>query len=169
MDDGWGNVTYNLFQNNTYYAIIVDNGDYLNIHHNRFIDNNLSKLFGDSQAVDRESDNNLWYDPISKEGNHWSDHQSGKPYKIGEGSAVDRYPLDSNMVRIPRNWTELIIGIVLGTSLVAVLAWMAYPKIEARRQIAKKRQQRRKRAAIQLDYDKMVDEEIQKAREKILL
>ncbi|MHA1199934.1 MAG: hypothetical protein ACTSQF_11450, partial [Candidatus Heimdallarchaeaceae archaeon] len=135
----------------------------------KFIDNNLEAYFGESQAHDDEPENNLWYEPNAREGNHWSDHQSGKPYEIDGSNGVDKYPLDSNTNLIPRNWNNLIFGVVIGTLLVAVLTWMAYPKIKARRRRAIKILQKRRSAPVPPDYDKIVDEEHQKAREKILL
>lgn len=157
-------VTYNLFENNTAYGI--DMTGYNNsVHHNRFIGNNG----GLTQSRD-DGTHNLWYDPELKEGNYWDGHQSGKPYEIvGYAESVDKYPLDSNMNRIPRNWNNLIFGVVIGVSLVAVLTWMAYPKIKARRRRAKKILQKRRSAPVPPDYDKIVDEEHQKAREKVAL
>ncbi len=85
-------ITYNLLQENEEYGIYLGSGSSSNIiHHNTFIDNNIS---GASQATD-EGENNKWYDSETKEGNWWSDLEAYCTYNIdGTTNSKDKYPLN---------------------------------------------------------------------------
>ncbi|MCG3216346.1 MAG: right-handed parallel beta-helix repeat-containing protein [Candidatus Heimdallarchaeota archaeon] len=84
--------TYNLFQENERYGILIESNYEGNIiHHNAFVDNNLA---GASQAYDLKG-GNFWYDVSKKEGNYWSDWSGIGPYSIdGDAGSIDPYPLD---------------------------------------------------------------------------
>jgi parallel beta-helix repeat protein len=157
-------ITFNLIENNTNYGVDCHYAYDSQIYLNMFIDNNHQS---GPQAFDDGDGDNTWYNQELKKGNHWNDHNSGKPYKVGD--AVDRYPLDRSFNRIPRDWSNLIFGISIGIALTAVLSWMAYPRIKTRMKLRRKRIRQRKRLAVQPDYDKIRDEEHQKAIEKVFL
>ncbi|MHA1686280.1 MAG: NosD domain-containing protein [Candidatus Heimdallarchaeaceae archaeon] len=80
------------FKLNEYYAIIISSSSHENtIFLNSFIDNNFA---GTSQCYD-DSDDSLWYDPVSQQGNYWSDRTS-RHYSIdGAGKAKDIHPLNA--------------------------------------------------------------------------
>ncbi|UJG41297.1 MAG: right-handed parallel beta-helix repeat-containing protein [Candidatus Heimdallarchaeum aukensis] len=83
-------ITFNSFEENEQYAIIIDSSSSSNlIHHNTFVDNNLQ---GTSQACDN-GNNNTWYDQSTKTGNYWSDKKGGKYYIDGSSKSYDKYPL----------------------------------------------------------------------------
>ncbi len=82
-------ITYNSISDNTQYGVVIYAGYQNKVHHNSFINNNL---VGTSQGFDSGT-NNIWYDILSSEGNHWSDWISG-PYTIsGSAGSEDLYPL----------------------------------------------------------------------------
>ena len=69
-----GTVWMNYFQKNEEYAVNADGeNEYIMIHHNSFIDNNLG---GTCQAYS-EYATEWWYDIILLEGNYWNDWISG--------------------------------------------------------------------------------------------
>ncbi|MHA1309154.1 MAG: right-handed parallel beta-helix repeat-containing protein, partial [Candidatus Heimdallarchaeota archaeon] len=88
-----GIICYNLFSENTNYAIGLHYETNNNvIHHNSFIDNNLGET---SQAED-DWGGNFWFATIILEGNYWSDWSGSGDYEIGgNANAVDPYPLSS--------------------------------------------------------------------------
>ncbi len=87
------NITHNLFEGNTGYAIFLDSLSTNSwIHHNAFISNNLA---GTSQARDDTANLNMWDDPWSMEGNYWNDHVSGNYTLDGTWKVNDTYPLGS--------------------------------------------------------------------------
>lgn len=87
------NISFNLFQENENYAIVLNPAcENTTIHHNSFIDNFLE---GTSQAYDRGV-NNFWYDTIILEGNFWSDWISGSYAIDGVAFSVDLYPLSED-------------------------------------------------------------------------
>jgi len=87
------NISHNLFESNTAYALYLDSGSIGNwIHHNAFISNNLG---GTSQAFDNTMDLNMWDDPWNMEGNYWDDWVSGNYTIDGLGHANDSYPYGS--------------------------------------------------------------------------
>ena len=56
----WSDITYNLFENNYRYGVGINHADFINIHHNSFINNSIDIfLSGKSQAYDGEPKNNL--------------------------------------------------------------------------------------------------------------
>lgn len=85
------NENYGLSIQGRYNDYIMGYEGFINstIHHNMFIDNNLA---GTSQAKDTAY-NNSWYDPITLEGNFWSDLGNKAQYLI-DGGAIDLYPLN---------------------------------------------------------------------------
>ena len=89
------NATYNLFQDNTGYAIYIEAFNYgNNIHHNSFINNAEGYP---SQAYDDSI--NFWYDYANNEGNFWNDHNLIGSYIIaGSTNQEDLYPLESRPV-----------------------------------------------------------------------
>ncbi|MHA1345328.1 MAG: NosD domain-containing protein [Candidatus Heimdallarchaeaceae archaeon] len=91
-------ITNNVFSNNTLYGVTLDGNSKNNVlHHNLFLGNNPE---GNSQALD-SGKNNLWYEEATKEGNHWDDWTSRKPYPIdGSAESEDKYPLNSTLVRL---------------------------------------------------------------------
>jgi len=85
----YANISYNLFQENDDYAIVLDGyGGDIRVHHNTFYDN----LGGDSQGFDDQS-TNLWFDLDAEEGNYWSDWSGEGWYEIDGGNNADIYPL----------------------------------------------------------------------------
>ncbi|MCE7747262.1 MAG: hypothetical protein GPJ51_02625 [Candidatus Heimdallarchaeota archaeon] len=96
----YNSIIYNNISLNENYGLSIQGryNDYMmgyegfinsTIHHNIFIDNNLE---GTSQAKDTAY-NNSWYDPITLEGNFWSDLGNKAQYLI-DGGAIDLYPLN---------------------------------------------------------------------------
>lgn len=91
-------IMYNIIENNSAYGIYMrDHSDDNLIHHNSFIHNNFG---GDSQALDKGI-NNTWFDPLTNEGNYWSDYKGEGNYSIASSAnSKDPYPLDENLERI---------------------------------------------------------------------
>ncbi|MCE7748921.1 MAG: hypothetical protein GPJ51_11020 [Candidatus Heimdallarchaeota archaeon] len=79
-------ISYCLFQNNSDSAIIFDKVFNSTVHHNSFMDS--------SSAIDRNGNNNLWFDDSLNEGNFWIDFTGYSVYEIpGSTGSVDSYPL----------------------------------------------------------------------------
>ncbi|MHA1185571.1 MAG: right-handed parallel beta-helix repeat-containing protein [Candidatus Heimdallarchaeota archaeon] len=91
-------ICFNLFQIDQGIQIeFWNNEDSSSIHHNNFM------IIGDylepynSQAIDQYNQT-VWYDPITLEGNYWSDFEwnPGLSYQIaGNGNNSDLYPLET--------------------------------------------------------------------------
>ncbi|MCE7748666.1 MAG: hypothetical protein GPJ51_09715 [Candidatus Heimdallarchaeota archaeon] len=168
------NVTFNLMFENQRNGVYLDRSDYNLIHHNKFISNNLE---GKSQAYDSSSRNeNQWYDEAAKEGNYWNDFKTNGfsyKYEIEGSDVIDKYPLDENLEPIEKIYSNLILGIVLLIYLVTLSTWTMYgmrrEHIEMRIQRYKNRKKTRKSEPIDRDYDKLVDEEYEKTKKKMLL
>ena len=82
----------NEFRENDGYGVQITNGSCLNIFKNVFYLNNN----GSAQARD-DGSNNLWYDPITETGNHWTVKNSEDIvdydyYIPGSAGSVDLYP-----------------------------------------------------------------------------
>ena len=92
-------ISYNCFEKNYYWAIILDEETKNNlIHHNSFLKNNL--WYGTSQAAD-DGKYNVWYDLDSEEGNYWSNYAGTGNYSIdGLANVYDLYPLTEPAVYI---------------------------------------------------------------------
>ncbi|MCG3260068.1 MAG: right-handed parallel beta-helix repeat-containing protein [Candidatus Heimdallarchaeota archaeon] len=117
-------IAYNNISENEDYGIYFQSvWSYTYVHHNRFLNNNGGKV----QAYD--SGSNTWYDPLTKEGNHWSEHDTLSTYKIDGGKAKDKYPLDEFLERIGFTPLSIALGVTLVVALVSTLAWMSYPRI----------------------------------------
>ncbi len=141
-------ITQNICQNNTYGIwvddsaecviqsnIIIENRDYgvllregcdsNKIYLNSFIQNGRNAKLT-SQAFDNGTDN-LWYDPIIKEGNYWSDHNGAGSYVIaGVAGASDLYPLDKNLNPIKDNSPAIIGFSHLVVILLSFSAFLVY-------------------------------------------
>lgn len=88
------NVTYNVLKNNKNYGVVLGRyTEYISVHHNYFISNNLG---GTSQAYDHGS-NNLFYDLETNEGNWWNDWLEGYYVIDGNTFSVDFYPLGESL------------------------------------------------------------------------
>jgi len=88
------NISHNLFESNTQYAIYLDSESMWNwIHHNAFLGNAVG--YGTSQAFDDTMNLNMWDDPWNMEGNYWDDWVSGNYTIDGLGQANDSYPYGS--------------------------------------------------------------------------
>ncbi len=88
------NITYNVIKLHPDFGITIDSGSSNNIiHHNYFIDNNI----GGSQASDSGA-NNVWYDPITLQGNWWNDWSSGDYVISGSAGSFDLYPLGEPII-----------------------------------------------------------------------
>ncbi|NPD89010.1 MAG: right-handed parallel beta-helix repeat-containing protein [Asgard group archaeon] len=100
-------ITYNVIENNSAYGIYMrDHSDDNLIHHNSFIHNNYG---GDSQALDKGS-NNTWFDPLTKEGNYWSDYDGEGNYSIASSAkSKDPYPLNEDLDRIHKTDFQFVI------------------------------------------------------------
>ncbi|MHA2276139.1 MAG: NosD domain-containing protein [Candidatus Kariarchaeaceae archaeon] len=79
-------ITYNSIKSNNHGIQMSVGTKNCSIHHNSFIHNPVS----DNGA------NNTWYDPLSEEGNYWSNWNisSGAYIINGTAGALDLYPLD---------------------------------------------------------------------------
>ena len=89
-------ISYNLIKENVGYGVnLLSDSNNNTIHHNSFINNNLS---GISQAFD-ESEGNTWYDENTNEGNFWTDHVAGDYAIDGPSSSYDIYPLNEEPVK----------------------------------------------------------------------
>ena len=79
-----GSITYNLFQSGNTGVYISATSANNSIHHN---------TFEYSYASD-DGINNIWYDPITQEGNYWWDYSGSGNYTVfGSARANDTYPL----------------------------------------------------------------------------
>lgn len=77
-------ITYNLFQSGGIGVLLGSNSANCSIHHNTF----------DHCSAYDEGVNNLWYDPITQEGNYWWDYSGTGNYTIpGPARSNDTYPL----------------------------------------------------------------------------
>ncbi|MHA1685452.1 MAG: right-handed parallel beta-helix repeat-containing protein [Candidatus Heimdallarchaeaceae archaeon] len=82
----YGNTLYS----NGYGVYVEANCVNNTIHHNNFTKNNIPEM---SQAYDAGI-NNTWYDPLTLEGNYWSDWNGTGIYPIdGPANSFDPYPL----------------------------------------------------------------------------
>ncbi|MHA1686548.1 MAG: right-handed parallel beta-helix repeat-containing protein [Candidatus Heimdallarchaeaceae archaeon] len=82
----YGNTLYS----NGYGVYVEANCANNTIHHNNFTKNNIPEM---SQAYDAGV-NNTWYDPLTLEGNYWSDWNGTGIYPIdGPANSFDPYPL----------------------------------------------------------------------------
>ncbi|MHA1347699.1 MAG: right-handed parallel beta-helix repeat-containing protein [Candidatus Heimdallarchaeaceae archaeon] len=112
-------ITYNLLKENVEYGVYIGSDSQNNlIHHNSFIDNNLS---GTSQAYD-SGINNTWYEKETLEGNYWTDLENNSFYKIdGETKNKDKCPLDENLERI-QSQNELVLTLtIVGTGIFSLI------------------------------------------------
>lgn len=88
------NITYNTIQQHPSFGIMIPSGSSnTRIHHNHFINNNI----GSSQASDSGT-NNVWYDPLSMQGNWWNDWSGGDYVIGGSAGSLDIYPLGEPIV-----------------------------------------------------------------------
>ena len=114
------NISYNLFEDNSGFAIYSTADTMGNwIHHNAFINNNPG---GISQAGE-ESTQNVWYDPWTMEGNYWDDYSGSGNYTLaGAAKANDTYPLGEIPPGVPEfnnlTYLILIIPVVTVSSLI---------------------------------------------------
>ncbi|MHA2357669.1 MAG: NosD domain-containing protein, partial [Candidatus Heimdallarchaeaceae archaeon] len=108
--------TYNLFERNQLYGMVLTEGSERNvIHHNAFIRNYLN---GTSQAKD-DGLNNRWYDNVTREGNYWSDRRRNDNYTIdGEANSIDFYPLKESPVATSD--FNFVSSIILITSTLVI-------------------------------------------------
>ncbi len=168
------NITYNLIVENQEYGIYLDYLEEALIHHNKFISNNIE---GESQAYDNTYfKSNRWYDNVTNEGNYWNDFTSkgfSYKYEIAGGKEIDRYPLNENLELIDQIYTNMIMGVVLLVYLISLSTLVYYrmkkDAIQMRIQRYKNRKKTRKSEPIDRDYDKLVDEEYEKTKKKMLL
>ncbi len=85
-------IQYNLFYNNTDYAIKILNFSLNNtISFNAFLSNNL----GNTQAYD-DSGPNEWFNAVTLMGNFWDDWITGTYALDGSAGSIDLYPLSTN-------------------------------------------------------------------------
>ena len=168
------NITCNLIIENQKHGIKLGWSDNNLVYHNKFISNNIE---GESQAYDSSHFNtNLWYNNKTNKGNYWDDFKNSGfsyKYKIEGEKAIDAYPLDENLELIEQIYSNLILGIVLLVYLILLslraLYSMKRDNIQMRIQRYKNRIRTRKSEPIDRDYDKLVDEEYEKTRKKMLL
>ena len=139
-------IIFNLFENNSYYGVSLVNSHNNSIHHNRFINNNLG---GTSQAFDNEIDN-LWFDSLAEEGNHWSDWNGRERYKIDGEKVYDKFPLNSTLFPVKINYSWLIMEIIVGSVIISFVTWVVYYRIKRNR---KKQHFRRKKRTLKQEID----------------
>ena len=136
-------IRYNLFENNTSYALILSafmEQSFTRqnlVYHNSFVNNNPN---GQSQAKD-VGRHNRWYNESLKEGNYWSDCLGILPYNIG-GSAntVDMYPLEaplhSTITKIPTFFigrVVLVIALSIGIPVLLAISILIVKKFKKRK------------------------------------
>ncbi len=107
--------TYTMLRENEKHGIqLTSFCDNNLIHHNYFKDNNLD---GVSQAKD-DGNNNTWWDPNTKQGNHWSNWNKRKPYLIeGRSNSTDPYPLNEGLNNISLSFFLLFPTLLVVTIL----------------------------------------------------
>lgn len=103
---GWqlknSTLTNNHLQNNTSFGIALSHTSGCNIYHNNFFENNIDgPILMNAQAFDDSTieivyGQNVWYNSISSEGNHWSDlvWAPGITYDISGSNNADFFPLE---------------------------------------------------------------------------
>ena len=105
-------IRYNRIENNSDYGVYLRENSHNNtIHHNSFIGNNYDE---GSQALDK-GENNTWFDPLTKEGNYWSDYDGDGNYSIDSSAkSKDPYPLNEDLEKIHEtNFPIVTISICL--------------------------------------------------------
>jgi parallel beta-helix repeat protein len=114
------NITYNVIKLHPDFGITMDSGSSNNIvHHNYFIDNNI----GGSQASDSGS-SNIWYDPVTLQGNWWNDWTGGDYLIGGSAGSLEVYPLGEPIV-VPEfsqqqsiTYISLLVSAIILTSTI---------------------------------------------------
>lgn len=88
----YNSFTYNTFESNFLWGIVLDlYSSYNSIHHNSFHNNN--QYYSTSQAKD-DGNNNMWHYEKEEEGNYWENYSGVGNYSIdGTAGTVDPYPL----------------------------------------------------------------------------
>ncbi|MHA1399799.1 MAG: NosD domain-containing protein, partial [Candidatus Heimdallarchaeaceae archaeon] len=81
-------ISQNVLLNNDGYGIDLSSSHNVTIYNNIFIYNNLN---GVSQGYDSTGDN-YWYNPLTKQGNYWSEWDKNDKYTIDFGLTFDLYP-----------------------------------------------------------------------------
>ncbi|MCG3219848.1 MAG: right-handed parallel beta-helix repeat-containing protein [Candidatus Heimdallarchaeota archaeon] len=93
-----------------------------NIHHNKFIQNNLGSS---SQAYD-EGSNNVWYDTSLHEGNYWDDYSLVGSYSIdGSAGSEDPYPLNEQGIPYIPEYTVsmplVFAALILSSFMISIV------------------------------------------------
>jgi len=105
----------NSIKSNTDYGIYIRSGSHNRVFHNDFYLNGGTT----SQAYDDGSEN-LWYNSVNNEGNHWSDWNGVGSYLIdGSAGAMDLYPFSDPL--IPEFTTKISILVFIsffGTAII---------------------------------------------------
>jgi len=116
-------IKYNIIANNDYGAYLFSGSSQNSIHHNNFLNNTL-------QASDLGF-SNTWYDPVTLEGNYWSDYSGVGTYLIsGSANAEDLYPLSIEVIPVITEY-DFLIG--FGFLFITFLA-ITYPMIKRRKE-----------------------------------
>ena len=90
-------ISYNLIRNFTARSIVLRTNSNNNIIFHNSLYNNTKSIF-QSQGYD-ECFGNIWYNPITLEGNYWNNLGSNSTYTIaGSAGSIDLYPLTSPII-----------------------------------------------------------------------
>jgi len=131
-------ITDNLFENNSWYGLLILNYNHNNVvYHNSFVNNNPN---GKSQAKD-DGENNIWFNTTLKEGNYWSDWWGILPYPIdGSANKNDMYPLESplhpTITKIPTFFigrVVLVIALSIGIPVFLTITILIIKKFKKKR------------------------------------
>lgn len=120
-----GTIMFNEIEYNALYGVHMDaNTDFFTVHHNNFISNNAG---GASQALEDTppTQNAVWYDVATNEGNYWDDYVGTGNYDIdGTANEFDPYPLAVPVgIIIIHEYSKNLIGIILGiVSIIGIVS-----------------------------------------------
>ncbi len=116
-------ISYNLFQEQSQYAVSFANSNDSVIHHNSFAYNNGDD---DSQGFD-EGYNNTWFQKSTLEGNWWSNLGRDDVYTIdGDANAVDLYPLEKPPIKTKFHLSIELYQIVMIVAIVIAIGVAIY-------------------------------------------
>ncbi|MCG3222449.1 MAG: hypothetical protein H7641_13800, partial [Candidatus Heimdallarchaeota archaeon] len=126
-------ISFNLFQNQSFYGIYLTNSANNSFHHNSVAYTNLAKsTTEESQAYDSGTRND-WHDENKLEGNWWSSWKRKKAYEIdGSANSIDPHPLEEPPIlptmRKPLNTERLIWALIISILSVGALVFVLYKK-----------------------------------------
>ncbi len=86
-------LTFNIIQDSVDEGLYGDSCENISVFNNVFLNNNKDEP--DNQVYIESSDNNIWYNNVTKEGNSWSNWNGSSTYTVcecGSTKYIDLYP-----------------------------------------------------------------------------